>query len=163
MLCARLVFSWTKVDVCKPQHLGESSCGGRGAGWGCCACAVRLHPACLIVKPNPVIKILKTSLPAAQVQGLSATRRAAQLNSVNKVQHQPREGPSEVSMPGPIPAPDSQGPRLTPPRWGELSAARILASMVSLPCPSVTEDVTEITKLHFLLLIYPGRDDKWQI
>ncbi|KAG5201712.1 hypothetical protein JEQ12_004475 [Ovis aries] len=65
----------------------------------------------------------------AQVQGLSATRRAAQLNSVNKVQHQPREGPSEVSMPGPIPAPDSQGPRLTPPPWGELSAARILASM----------------------------------
>ncbi|XP_017913114.1 PREDICTED: uncharacterized protein LOC102191534 isoform X2 [Capra hircus] len=73
---------------------------------------------------------LQDDLDDSQVQGLSATRRAAQLNSVNKVQHQPREGPSEVSVPGPIPAPDSQGPRLTPPRWGELSAARILASMV---------------------------------
>lgn len=73
--------------------------------------------------------MVRLSEDAAQVQGLSATRRAAQLNSVNKVQHQPREGPSEVSMPGPIPAPDSQGPRLTPPPWGELSAARILASM----------------------------------
>ena len=84
MLCAWLVFSWNKVNVCKPQHLSESSCGGREAGWGCCACGARLHPACLIVKPNPVIKILETSLPAAQVQGLSAAQRAAQPDSVNK-------------------------------------------------------------------------------
>lgn len=33
-------------------------------------------------------------------------------------------------MTGPIPAPDSQGPQLTSPPWGELSAARILASTV---------------------------------
>ena len=39
MLCAWLVFSWNKVNVCRHQHLGESSCGGRGQGGGALLCS----------------------------------------------------------------------------------------------------------------------------
>lgn len=84
MLCAWLVFSWNKVNVCRHWPLGESSCGGPGGRVGVLCCAVHLHPACLVVKPNPVIEILETSLLAAQVQGLSAALRAAQRDPVNK-------------------------------------------------------------------------------
>lgn len=41
---------------------------GAGGRVGVLCCAVHLQPACLVVKPNPVIEILETSLLAVQVQ-----------------------------------------------------------------------------------------------
>ncbi|CAI9154401.1 unnamed protein product [Rangifer tarandus platyrhynchus] len=51
-------------------------------------------------------------------------------------------------MPGPIPAPDSQGPRLTSPPWGELSAARILASTDPGEPSSGMRDLWETDQSH---------------
>lgn len=124
----------------------------------CCEGSSEANPC----KPDKVITILETSLPAAQVQVLSAALRAVQLESVSEPEHKATEGLSEVSVSAPTAACDSQQALSAASPQRQLSVAGILHSTVSI-CPLHShEGVTEITKLHSLLLIYPGRDDKWQ-
>lgn len=96
----------------------------------CCEDPSEVNP----YKPNKVIKILETSLPAAQVQVLSAALRAAQLDSVNEPEHKPTEGLNEVSVSDPSPASDNQMALSASSSQKELSVARILQSTVSV-CP----------------------------
>lgn len=79
-----------------------------------------------------MIKILETSLPAAQVQVLSAALRAAQLDSVNEPERKPTEGLNGVSLSDPSPASDNQMALSASSSQNELSVARILQSTVSI-------------------------------
>lgn len=85
-------------------------------------------------KPNKVIKILETSLPAAQVQVLSAALRAAQLDSVNEPEHQATEGRNAGSVSDPSPASASQTALPASSSQEQLSEPRTLQSPVSA-CP----------------------------
>ena len=109
---------------------GACSRGTPAAGLPCCEHPSEVSPC----KSNKVIKILETSLPAAQVQVLSAALRAAQLDSVNEPAHKPTEGLNEVSVSDPSPASDNQMALSASSSQKELSVARILQSTVSV-CP----------------------------
>lgn len=89
-----------------------------------------------IHKSDKVTEILETSLPAAQVQVLSAALRAAQLDSVSEPEHPLADSLSAVSLSDPRPASDSWLAPSASSLQSEPSVARILPSTVSLwPLP----------------------------
>lgn len=96
-----------------------------------------MHVRCAhIHKSDKVIEILETSLPAAQVQVLSAALRAAQLDSVSEPERPLADNLSAVSLLHPKPASDSWPAPSASSLQSEASVARILPSTVSLwPLP----------------------------
>lgn len=109
---------------------GAPVCGAPASRLSRCEDPSQVNP----YKSNKVIKILGTSLPAAQVQVLSAALRAAQLDSVNEPEHQPMEGRHEGSVSDPSPASDNQTALSASSSQKELSEPRILQSTVRV-CP----------------------------
>lgn len=122
-------------------------------------------PAELHAQPCVVIRTLGASLPAAQVQVFSAALKAEQLDSAGEPGSKQTQGLKEEPVSDPSPASDSHILSSASSSQNALSVhgQDITERSKYLPCPSATEDVTEITKLHLLLLIHPCREDKWQI
>lgn len=89
-----------------------------------------------IHKSDKVIEILKTSLPVAQVQVLSAALRAAQLDSMSEPERLLADSLSAVSLSDPKLASNSSPAPWASSLQSEPSVARILPNTVSLwPLP----------------------------
>lgn len=89
-----------------------------------------------IHRAGKVIEILENSLPAAQVQVLSAALRATRLDSASEPERHMADGLSGVSLSDPSPASDSPpAPSASPPQ-SEPSVARVSQTTVRLwPLP----------------------------